>query len=247
MIMRFARFLFLVVYACGFSFNTQPHCKGLYKSVTAPYGNDYFQPCYVRAELLEIVDHLNFTTGVEIGVQQGLFAETSLSIWKKAEMYALVDIWRKQEATYADSANVEDAQQEENFRATKLRLAKFGNKPVYYRNKSSEAVQYFKDNSLDYIYLDALHDYCGVTEDLNNWWPKLKIGGIMAGHDFLSASEALQMSRGVQHFELCLNGTIHSGAVKGAVVDFACNHNLIVHHTRDKPVTWYFSRKTLHN
>jgi hypothetical protein len=24
------------------------------------------------------------------------------------------------------------------------------------------------------------HDYCGVKEDIENWWPKLKPGGIMA-------------------------------------------------------------------
>jgi hypothetical protein len=29
------------------------------------------------------------------------------------------------------------------------------------------------------------HDYCGVKEDLENYWPKLKRGGIIAGHDYL--------------------------------------------------------------
>ena len=31
------------------------------------------------------------------------------------------------------------------------------------------------------------HDYCGVQEDLRNWWPKLRRGGILAGHDYLNA------------------------------------------------------------
>ena len=31
------------------------------------------------------------------------------------------------------------------------------------------------------------HDYCGVQEDLRNWWPKLRRGGIFAGHDYLTA------------------------------------------------------------
>jgi hypothetical protein len=45
------------------------------------------------------------------------------------------------------------------------------------------------DASLDYVYVDARHDYCGVKEDLEAWWPKLRRGGILAGHDYLDAAE----------------------------------------------------------
>ena len=34
-------------------------------------------------------------------------------------------------------------------------------------------------------YIDARHDYCGCSEDIQNWWPKVKPGGIMAGHDYV--------------------------------------------------------------
>lgn len=33
------------------------------------------------------------------------------------------------------------------------------------------------------------HDYCGVHEDLAAYWPKLRSGGILAGHDYLDAPE----------------------------------------------------------
>ena len=36
------------------------------------------------------------------------------------------------------------------------------------------------------IYLDAGHYYDAVISDLRTWYPKLKHGGIMAGHDFLN-------------------------------------------------------------
>jgi hypothetical protein len=29
------------------------------------------------------------------------------------------------------------------------------------------------------------HDYCGVMEDLVAYWPKLRSGGIIAGHDYV--------------------------------------------------------------
>jgi hypothetical protein len=31
------------------------------------------------------------------------------------------------------------------------------------------------------------HDYCGVAEDLEAYWPKLRSGGIFAGHDYIDA------------------------------------------------------------
>lgn len=39
------------------------------------------------------------------------------------------------------------------------------------------------------IYVDARHDYCGVMDDLNAWWPKLREGGLAAGHDYVFAHE----------------------------------------------------------
>lgn len=36
----------------------------------------------------------------------------------------------------------------------------------------------------DLIFLDAMHDYANVRDDIQRWWPKLKSGGVMAFHDF---------------------------------------------------------------
>jgi predicted O-methyltransferase YrrM len=47
-----------------------------------------------------------------------------------------------------------------------------------------DALEYFKDGQLDFIYIDGDHRYEGVLADLTNWKPKLRAGGIMAGHDF---------------------------------------------------------------
>jgi len=41
---------------------------------------------------------------------------------------------------------------------------------------SSEAVDLFLNESLDWIYIDARHDYTGVSEDLRLYWPKLRPG-----------------------------------------------------------------------
>ena len=37
---------------------------------------------------------------------------------------------------------------------------------------------------LDFVYIDANHNYECVKEDIEHWYPKVKVGGIIAGHDF---------------------------------------------------------------
>jgi len=47
------------------------------------------------------------------------------------------------------------------------------------------ASKLFPEEFFDFIYLDARHNYEGIKEDLHAWYPKLKQGGLFAGHDFL--------------------------------------------------------------
>lgn len=62
-------------------------------------------------------------------------------------------------------------------------------KPVkdYYfpiRQPSIIASKQFKDKSLDFVFLDAAHDYDNVVQDILAWLPKIKDGGVLAGHDY---------------------------------------------------------------
>jgi hypothetical protein len=53
------------------------------------------------------------------------------------------------------------------------------------RNPSLEAAAMYPDESLDFVFIDASHDYVNVTNDITAWYPKVKsITGIMAGHDY---------------------------------------------------------------
>jgi Methyltransferase domain len=49
---------------------------------------------------------------------------------------------------------------------------------------SVDASKMYGDNSLDMVMLDGDHELAGVRADIAHWWPKVKIGGLMATHDF---------------------------------------------------------------
>jgi hypothetical protein len=53
-----------------------------------------------------------------------------------------------------------------------------------HRALSVEAAPAFHDESLDFVFIDAAHSFEAVTKDLDAWWPKLRRGGLIAGHDY---------------------------------------------------------------
>lgn len=49
---------------------------------------------------------------------------------------------------------------------------------------SEEVSKLYDDNSLDFVFLDASHDYESVKKDIDCWFPKVKQNGVIAGHDY---------------------------------------------------------------
>lgn len=52
---------------------------------------------------------------------------------------------------------------------------------------SIDAALEFEDASVDMVFLDAEHSYTAVKEDISAWYPKVRTGGILAGHDYCLA------------------------------------------------------------
>jgi hypothetical protein len=50
---------------------------------------------------------------------------------------------------------------------------------------SVEAAKTYADNSLDFVFIDAAHEYESVKEDIESWYPKIKTNGFIGGHDYV--------------------------------------------------------------
>lgn len=50
--------------------------------------------------------------------------------------------------------------------------------------ESSAACVAFGDNAFNLVMIDGDHSYEGVIEDIDHWLPKIRAGGVLAGHDF---------------------------------------------------------------
>jgi len=188
-----------------------------------------------RDHLPGILQEEKKTHGAELGVYRGGFSHVLLSNWPAAERFYVVDLWHTQR-NYGDSCNVEESAQTDVYNSALDALKHWQNKTIFMRMYTSEAVDLIPDNSLDFIYVDARHDYCGCKEDMIMYWPKLKENGIMAGHDYMNARQAYQLSG--QHWNLCMDGTINEGAVKGAVNEFAAAQDVTLTITDEEWPTW---------
>ncbi len=139
-----------------------------------------------RNDLGSLLNSLNLKGhGAEIGVQQGEFSKIIRATWKGKYLH-LIDRWRSDD-DYKDIANVSD-ETHKQFYFKVLNLFADDQGVFVYKMDSNFAAQQFPDNYFDWIYLDADHSYDGCKKDLNVWYPKLKPGGIFAGHDFLNGN-----------------------------------------------------------
>lgn len=137
-----------------------------------------------RGELGELLNRMGLLgEGVEIGVASGEFSESILDSWEGRRLH-LVDAW-KHLPDYIDVANVSDEAHAERLRSLPKRLMPHEGRYLIHRALSSEAAGTFAHGSLDFAYLDADHSCEAVRDDLRLWYPKVRSGGILAGHDFI--------------------------------------------------------------
>ena len=78
------------------------------------------------------------------------------------------------------------------------RLRDYHGRFAFWEQPRVEAAASVQDNVLDLVFIDGLHTYKGVWDDIREWMPKVRAGGILVGHDYYVPSVA----RAVNEFAL---------------------------------------------
>jgi hypothetical protein len=118
-------------------------------------------------------------------VKVGNYSDVLLRTWRGLKLIS-IDPWLEADpAEYDDTANVPQGVQELLYADARVRLARHGERSEIWRLTSLDAAERVADSSLDFAYIDARHDYDSVRKDVELWFPKIRPGGVLAGHDYV--------------------------------------------------------------
>ena len=132
--------------------------------------------------LINLIKKNNLEVGYEIGCSNGYTYGKVLSECESVHWHG-VDPWvvcPEYELRPGGQAWDHDA----NYEAVKAISEEHGDRAHIHRMTSVEASKEVEDGSIDIVFIDALHTYEGVRDDLEAWVPKVKVGGIISGHDY---------------------------------------------------------------
>lgn len=154
--------------------------------------------------------------GAEIGVCRGETSFTLLEQCNIKKIY-LVDSW----AAYDDWIGHISQETVDKFKNITIEnLSQFDSKKYeIIVSNSVDAAPKIKNNTLDFVFIDADHSYDAVYNDIVSFYDKVKVNGIISGHDF------------------------NMGSVNQAVKDYIQKNNLDVELSTLENDVWYWIKK----
>lgn len=135
-----------------------------------------------RISLAKMLGELGYKIGAEVGVEQGIYSKVLLENNKELKLYC-IDPWKAYDG-YREHVSQEKL--DKFVEITKQRLENYNYEIV--RDFSPEVANKFKDEFFDFVYVDGNHDLPHAVNDICAWWPKVRKGGILAGHDYINRS-----------------------------------------------------------
>jgi hypothetical protein len=157
--------------------------------------------------------------GVEVGVEKGEYAEV---LCKAGLEVIAIDAWTAYKG-YRD--HVSQSKLDRFYEETKKRLKPYNCKII--KGFSQDIVKEFKNESLDWVYIDGNHEFQNVTNDIAEWSKKVKKGGIVSGHDFKRFGGKYGLN---------------SCHVKDVVQAWCYSHKIDFKVTQDRCPSWYYEK-----
>jgi hypothetical protein len=147
------------------------------------------RPADIRAaELLKRLEGVPNPVGVEVGVYE---AEMSASLLRNRPdlNLVMVDSWEGEGAAYkGDSgdwhANLSADDQQRIYEGAAQAVEFAKGRAHINRMRSQAAAEKATPSKYDFVFIDADHSYAGCKADIEAWFPRVKDGGWIGGHDY---------------------------------------------------------------
>ena len=122
----------------------------------------------------------NNLVGAEIGIGEGAHASFFLRELD-IDVVFLID----PHTVYEDERMMVGLEKVEGWeKKAHINLDKYKHKIRWIKEKSANAAKLIANDSLDFVYIDGNHTYESVAEDISLYYPKVKKGGMLSGHDY---------------------------------------------------------------
>lgn len=131
----------------------------------------------VREDLFKIVNEREYKVAVEIGVKFGYFSAAIMKGCPQLSLLYSVDPWEL----------AGDVSRRKHYDAAVVRLGRYGKRNQILKMRSIEAAAELaaRGEMVDFVYIDGDHSRKGVERDIAAWWPLIRPGGLLAGHDYV--------------------------------------------------------------
>jgi hypothetical protein len=185
----------------------------------------------IREQITNLIKQMNEPIICEVGVHKA--DNFKLLLCDNVKIAFGIDIWKNTENIGENDNLVSQQELDTMYENVKKEFIN-DNRVKFIREFSTTASKQFEDEYFDFIYIDADHQYDAVLKDLRAWYPKLKKGGIIGGHDYIDGDLTLKLGHVVRF------------GVVDAVADFRKEQNIKdenFHLTREMYASYYFIKE----
>lgn len=161
-----------------------------------------------RETFASLLAELGLNHGVEMGVECGIYSEILCKANPNIMLHS-VDAWTAYHG-YRDHVSQDKLDRFKKITEERLNPWIQKGQCEVVKGFSMDVVKQFQDNVLDFVYIDGNHEYQQTVNDIAEWHKKVKIGGIVAGHDYI-----LRKDNGyLMHVPMAVNGYCESYNIK---------------------------------
>mgnify|MGYP001185367028 CR=1 FL=1 len=165
-----------------------------------------WEPTYAwTTEFLK--EHPDLKVGAEIGVAGGQHLKAIMEETEVEKMYG-VDPYITESWDMHECFNVDEDYGSFDGLYGEVRdmLSQYGDRVELIRKKSTDAAPDFEDGCLDFVFIDAFHDYENCYNDIAFWHHRVREGGYVMGHDWEHGSHPGVQKAVVEHYGDAVTG-----------------------------------------